>query len=130
MVYLHGYKGDMPMWFCFNDGFVSVVEDTGGDLMIRARRMEELKNIVGDNHQIYITKNSDYRFRCFMSRTEWEEIVVNRIENINYSNFKDSVKDEDLHDMYADMWVNHYYHQVNKYGHPKWEYSNKREKAK
>lgn len=104
-------------WFCFNDGFVSVVQsDTDPDiLMVRARRIEILETLF-DEDRIKQYDFSDYRFRVFCLREEWQDIVSERIENINYSNFKNSVKDEELHKMYQNFWWIHANYQYAAYG--------------
>jgi hypothetical protein len=95
------------MWFCFNDGFISVVESRDPSILsVRARRRQHLANIFpGEN--IIETKHSDYRWRVFVSREKMAKIVSDRVMNINYDNFKDSVEDKGLHDLYAGFWVDH-----------------------
>ena len=100
------------MWFCFNDGFVSVVEDTRGisELVVRARRKEILEKIFPEKEIVELTV-SDYKYRAYCTKDEWSKIVVDRIQNIDYSNFKNSVKDNELHQMYNNFWFIHYNYQ-------------------
>ena len=104
-------------WFCFNDGFVSVVQsDTDPDILIvRARRIEILQTLF-DEDRIKEYEYTDYRFRVFCLREEWQDIVSERIENIDYSNFKNSVKDNDLKNMYNQFWWIHANYQYEIYG--------------
>ena len=84
------------MWFCFNDGFVSAVESDDPDLlMVRAREEQHLRNIFGKGIKIMVTPQNDYRYRVFVSREHWADIVSKRILDINYGNFKDSVKGDE-----------------------------------
>ena len=100
------------MWLCFNDGFVSVVEDTRGinELVVRSRRREILKSLFPEK-QILVLGIADYRYRVYCSKQEMSKILVDRVDQINYNNFKDSVQDENLHDLYDQMWFLHYCYQ-------------------
>lgn len=97
------------MWLCFNDGFLSVVSDRddASRLMVRARRKKALTNILGDQVEVIENAGSDYRWRAFVDRKRLMDIVAARIERIGYTNFKNSVKDPDLHDLYMDFWDLH-----------------------
>lgn len=101
------------MWFCFNDGFVSVVKDNKSKdkLLIRSRTKKDLENIVGDKYTIIETPKRDYRFRISLDTKTWNEIVSNRIQNIDYHNFKNSVEDDSLHDLYSNFWFLHWNYQ-------------------
>lgn len=100
------------MWFCFNDGFVSVVQDKLGidELVVRARRPEILDELF-PGREITILNHSDYKYRLYCSKQELASVVQNRIFDINYTNFKDSVDDSDLQDLYSNFWVGHYRYQ-------------------
>lgn len=108
------------MWFCFNEGFLSVVEDRKDSnmLLIRGRRREDLEKVLGRERKIEVTKSNDYRFRTKMSREDFSLLVMSHISEINYHNFKDSVEDDDLHDLYSNMWYEHFQYQCKKYGFP------------
>ena len=101
------------MWLCFNDGFVSVVADRNNKdrLMIRARRRQDLANVIGDAAEIVETSHADYRWRTFLGRDQFASLVTQRLQQIHYTNFKDSVADADLHDMYMKLWTTHYRYQ-------------------
>ena len=96
------------MWLCFNDGFLSVVVDKNNParLMVRARRKKDLLNVFGDV-EIIENAGSDYRWRTFVERKAFAALVATRIEAIKYTNFKGSVDDHDLHDLYMDFWSRH-----------------------
>lgn len=99
------------MWFCFNDGFISAVESgTPGELKVRARRKKHLEAIF-PGKDILVTKNTDYKYRVFCTKEELSKIVQDRIMNLNYGNFKASVDDDDLHDLYGRFWWEHYKYQ-------------------
>jgi hypothetical protein len=98
------------MWICLNDAFLSVVADTNDPkrLMVRARRKQDLKNAIGTDEGIIQTPNNDCGWRCFMSRDPFKELMMARIDDIDYPNFKNSVKSDDLHDLYVGFWGDHY----------------------
>lgn len=100
------------MWICFNDGFVSVVKDKLNidELVVRSRRKEILEQLFPDNKITTLTV-SDYKYRTYCSKENWSKIMVDRIQDIEYTNFKDSTTDKDLHNLYADMWMTHYQYQ-------------------
>ena len=104
------------MWICFNDGFVSAVEDWNDKnrLRVRARKREHLEFL---NKHIQEDRGSDYKFRCFIDKESFAELVKQRILDIDYGNFKNSVKDDNLHDLYSDFWQLHYMYQAKNYGH-------------
>ena len=97
------------MWFCMNDGFMSVVADKNDParLMVRARRKSDLLNIFGPDAEIVETPDADYRWRVFVGRAEFKALIDARIDGIQYTNFKNSVKDHDLHELYSDFWQLH-----------------------
>jgi hypothetical protein len=97
------------MWFCFNNGFVSAVEhrDDKNTLVVRARRREHLEDNF-PNRKIVVGGSTDYKYRIFISKKDFAEIIKDRIMNINYDNFKNSVEDDDLHELYNGFWLLHY----------------------
>src|SRR4051812_34668937 len=97
------------MWFCFNDAFVSVVQSTDDPniLLVRARAYDHLRKLFGDSKAIHITPDNDYRYRVFCTKPEWALLVGKRITDIDYSNFKASVKEDRLHRLYEKFWYDH-----------------------
>ena len=111
------------MWICLNDGFLSVVDKTDENiLVVRARRKEILESSF-PNLEIVETDRNDYRYRVFCTRQELKDFLAKRVDEIDYPNFKDSVQEPDLHEMYANMWTLHYNYQFqyeNDFYRPKW----------
>jgi len=97
------------MWVCFNDAFVSIVTDpkNPGWLLVRARRKEHLQALFPAQRVITTPKN-DYRYRVSLPMLVVMETVSKRIQDLKYPNFKDSVKEDELHNMYAKWWGDHY----------------------
>lgn len=100
------------MWFCFNDGFISAVQhrDNPEKLVVRARRKEILENLF-PGRRIVIGGSRDYNYRVFISKDEFGSIVTERIQNIDYANFKNSVEDDELHSLYEKFWGLHFRYQ-------------------
>jgi len=111
------------MWLCMNDGFLSAVEDKDNPdmLWVRARRREHLVDMMKKTgckfYNIQYTKNRDYQFRIHVPKVVFaSEIVPALVMSIDYTNFKNSVKDQDLKMFYSNVWgdgVNHLDHRNN-----------------
>ena len=98
------------MWICFNDAFVSIVKDRQkkGNLLVRARKRGHLRVFGGTPAH---TPKRDYHWRVSLPRAVVAEILFIQVSSIDYDNFKDSVGDKALHDMYAIWWNDHYQYQ-------------------
>lgn len=46
-----------------------------------------------------------------MTKTQFAELLARRVSEINYPNFKNSVREDGLHDLYADFWDLHWSYQ-------------------
>ena len=89
------------MWVCLREGFISVVQDRyqPDRLMVRARNEQHLRTLFPD-HEIVLTPDADYAARVFIRRDDFIKIITQRINDIDYGNFKDSVRDRELHMLY------------------------------
>jgi hypothetical protein len=98
------------VWICFNNSFVSIVQDKTQPhkLMVRARAKEHLLNLFGPKAQIIETPDADYRWRVLTTRRRVTQLMSDAIASLDYPNFKDSVEDDRLHRMYARWWGDHY----------------------
>lgn len=102
------------MWILMNDAFLSIVEPgrtyteevRNASLLVRARRREDLERVfpAGDPTRIQETAEADYRFRVLVKREAVADAIGRRIIGIGYSNFKDSVREGDRHNLYARVW--------------------------
>jgi hypothetical protein len=103
------------MWLCFNDGFLSVVSDQHypSRLVVRARRKQVLLNVCGKDVEVVENAGSDYRWRTFIGRKTFAALVASRIRSIGYTNFKGSVMDGDLHELYMKFGDLHRQYQEN-----------------
>ena len=93
------------MWICLNDAFVSIVEDRDDSnyLICRARVKGHLEKVFSQT--VKETPEGDYRYRVRVPRGDVANIMLGRVMNIRYDNFKNSVKDDNLHGAYLDFWV-------------------------
>jgi hypothetical protein len=94
------------MWIMTNTGFVSIVRKgcTAGQLLVRARRREDLVALLGKDCEITENAGTDYQVRTCISEDRLADIISAAVRAIDYSNFKSSVADDDLHDRYLDVW--------------------------
>src|SRR3954454_13794044 len=97
------------MWPCFSDAFLSVVTDYSDPsrLLARARRREHLTRLFGPQTDIKVSVGTDYKHRVFVDRTVMADLVAQSIRNIDYGNFKASVRDPALENLYHDFWHQH-----------------------
>ena len=95
------------MWIAMNDSFISIVADRNDELsvVVRARVKEDLESLFKEHvDDIVETDDSDYRFRLFLDQHYVAMTIEERIININYHNFKDSVKQSWRKTAYMQIW--------------------------
>jgi hypothetical protein len=107
------------MWICTKYGFFSVVRANNEErLLVRARKKGHLEKLLG-KAVVFETPDRDYRYRAFVSREDFARIMEDEIGDINYTNFKNSVKDDRLHDLYTEFWMLHHrYQEEREYDQP------------
>ena len=101
------------MWLITNSGFYSVVQKPGNpNLTIRSRVKEDLDRLrdgylpsLGETIE---GAGTDYRYRATASHEAVAEAMSRMAMDIDYSNFKDSVAEEQGHaraGVYHDVWA-------------------------
>ena len=98
------------MWVFTNHGFYSIVKilDTNPEkFWIRSRRKEHL-NTYFSEERILESNGSDYQYRVEISKEELSEIFSYLPQEIDYTNFKDSIKDKPLHHAAKLVWLGVY----------------------
>lgn len=97
------------MWIFLNNSFLSIVapdKKTRRDnrLLVRARAEGDIERVFPKAH-VRVTPKADYRFRAWVTRHEVGLAMVKAVSEINYGNFKGSVKEQDRHDAYLSAWA-------------------------
>jgi hypothetical protein len=112
------------MWIFLNDSFLSIVT-RGQDphlLLVRGRCKGDIERVF-PQASVEETPKADYRFRAVIPREEVSQALTRAVMEIDYGNFKNSVRERDRHDVYAKCWSNMYALQVERL-------RNKRQRAK
>lgn len=93
------------MWLCTNTAFLSIVDKDcqADELLVRARRPGDIESIF-PHAQVRETIGNDYQFRAVLPRAEVAAKAAELFASINYSNFKDSVRDKKLASAYSRVW--------------------------
>ena len=84
-----------------------------GSMLVRARvrshlvaLMERFEPIASCN--IMVDAGTDYRYRIIIRKKTWTAIATELANEIDYNNFKNSVRDHDLHRALMDVWQRMY----------------------
>lgn len=93
------------MWICLNDAFLSFVsKDCKPDeLLVRARRPGDIEKVF-TKAKVTEYDKSDYQFRAVVKIVEVKAAMAGEVDRIVYNNFKNSVRDHDLHNAYNAVW--------------------------
>ncbi len=93
------------MWICLNDSFLSVVSHHRNKslILVRARKEADIENVF-PGVKITETPKADYRFRTVVTRKEMKKAMGREIDRIDYTNFKNSVENDERHDAYSAIW--------------------------
>lgn len=94
------------MWLCLNDSFLSIVrKDCAPDeLLVRARRRGDITKVFS-GAKVKQSGRTDYRFRAVVKVADVTAAFAREVSRIDYDNFKDSVRDQKLHDAYLRVWM-------------------------
>ena len=101
------------MWIMTNRGFISCVahRDRPECLLVRARCRGHLEAIFGNSLRVHCTPDGDYRYRAAVPRGMVASVVAGQLAAVDYDNFKASVPDRGLHDVYLEVWESMYAYQ-------------------
>lgn len=93
------------MWICLSDSFLSIVAHRSkpDHFMVRARRAGDITRIFPEYEEEF-TPRADYLYRAVIPRGVVSEALKSEVLMIKYDNFKNSVRDNQLHNAYADFW--------------------------
>lgn len=93
------------MWIGLNDGWLSIVANRNDDetLLVRARSESHIMSAFPDC-DMFVLENADYPYRAYIERRLVANEISKRLMEIDYDNFKASVQDLKLKDMYTNVW--------------------------
>ena len=94
------------MWIKFNNAFLSIVEnrDNKSELLVRARVKGDIEKIFPDA-DVFEDENADYKYRAFISKAKVAAKMMFKMTDINYDNFKNSVKESERRNTYSKVWM-------------------------
>jgi hypothetical protein len=110
------------MWIFTNNAFLSVVADkdnpTRGNLLVRSRVRDHILNVF-PKAIVFSLQDSDYAYRAWVSRADVKAAMVNQVDNLDYTNFKDAISDNSYHDAALGVWSVMYKYQQRHSGLPR-----------
>jgi hypothetical protein len=95
------------MWIFLNDAFLSIVEhrEYASKLLVRARVQGDIERVFPAAKVLHTPVRADYAYRAVIDRTIVVKAISTQVLNIDYPNFKNSVKEDDRHDAYLAVWL-------------------------
>lgn len=98
------------MWIFLNNSFLSLVEDRTNpkNLLVRARVRGDIERVFPGAKAIHTPVRADYAWRASIDRTTAAVTIKSQVDKIDYTNFKDSVVEDDRHDAYVAVWTTMY----------------------
>ena len=94
------------MWIQFNNAFLSIVENRYNklELLVRARVKGDIEKIFPEA-DVFEDDNADYKYRALISKAKVAARMMLKMTEINYDNFKNSVKETKRKNAYSNVWV-------------------------
>tara|TARA_X000001036_G_C20363038_1_gene677280 strand:- start:159 stop:464 length:306 start_codon:yes stop_codon:yes gene_type:complete len=94
------------MWIQFNNAFLSIVENREKtiELLVRARVKGDIEKVFPEA-DVFEDNNADYKYRAFISKVIVAEKIMLKVTEINYDNFKNSVKEIKRKKVYGNIWA-------------------------
>ena len=94
------------MWIQFNNAFLSIVENRNNklELLVRARIKGDIEKIFPEA-DVFEDDGADYKYRAFISKAKVAARMMLKMTEINYDNFKNSVKEIERKNAYSNVWV-------------------------
>ena len=99
------------MWIFTDFGFFSAVNNrrNPNQIVLRARVRDDLERLiekyVPERPEIIANAGTDYKYRIYLDKSVWANILLNATMDIDYTNFKRSVHDK-MGDARADSCFN------------------------
>ncbi len=96
------------MWVFLNNSFLSIVENRNNkdELLVRSRIKGDIEKVFPDS-DVFEMKNSDYKYRSYIKKTNVSNKLKNIVEGITYDNFKNSIPSDqsERHHSYLNVWT-------------------------
>jgi hypothetical protein len=94
------------MWIFLSEAFFSIVAHPTKKniLVVRARINGDIERVFG-KVDVIVTPGRDYMYRAFIERGFVSRLIAEEVYDISATNFKDSVKDNDRHGAYFQVWT-------------------------
>lgn len=95
------------MWLMSENGFYSVIANKYQDnLVVRSRIKEDLENLGISDSNIIFEPHRDYKYRAFLPKGSFIDLVSKMIHDIDYHNFKDRIYEKNPHRamIYSYLW--------------------------
>ena len=94
------------MWIQLNNAFLSIVENRKKttELLVRARVKGDIEKVFPEA-DVFEDNNADYKYRAFISKVIVAEKIMLKVTEINYDNFKNSVKEIKRKKVYGNIWA-------------------------
>lgn len=93
------------MWIFLNNAMLSIVahRNKPDTLLVRARLKGDIEAIF-PHVAVFTLKAADYHYRAEVPRSEVAKALAQQAMEMDYDNFKASVKNHARHDWYMDVW--------------------------
>ena len=92
------------MWVFTPKGMLAAVQEDGAPDRLRVRsRTKAAMEQTGFPYRE--TPAHDYAFLATVSRSAWVDFLTAEAQRIDYHSLKAAVQDDDLHDVYTDVWL-------------------------
>ena len=93
------------MWLFVSGGYLSIVahRHQPDDLLVRARHPDHIQAVFPDA-QVVFMRAADYPYRTVLPRALVLQAVGEYLLSMQYDNFKNSIIDDEYHDVCFDVW--------------------------
>lgn len=93
------------MWIITNKAFLSIVSKNcePDELLVRARREGDIEAVF-PKAKVSKTVGYDYLFRARVKRDEVAAVLSKQLQELAYDNFKNSIRDDQLHSACNRVW--------------------------
>ena len=93
------------MWIFMSDSFLSIVAHRTKPqiLLVRARVKGDIERVF-PSAKVQRTPNADYLYRAEVNAGKVGARIAESIVDIDYDNFKNSIRDADRHDACMEVW--------------------------